>query len=1468
MSGEYRYLGKWSAKFLGDEMNGKSRQRRTRSRRYVQRSLKHTQPAGRKLQIERLEDRTLLAVDFFTYQGHSYFRTTSPLNFTDASKLASDLGGYLVSINSAAEQQFVKDTFSRPNEISYIGFSDSAIEGTFRWQSNEPVTFTNWNLGEPNDWQANEDATAMDSTGKWNDVAMSTSLRAVVEIPQLMSYYGGSLYFQSKRGVTWPVAESAAVAVGGHLVSIGSVDEQDWLCDHFGSRAPFFMGLNDVAVEGQFVWSDNTPSAYQNWSAGEPNNWQGAEDYTQFRIDGKWNDVGASSLMSGIIEVPIGGNFRFFDKHEYRIDNIWQNWDSVRSKVLERGGDLAAINSAAEQAFIETNMLNGANYFIGLNDLAVEGSFVWSNQQTLGYSKWNPGEPNNWQGLEDVAMITSTGRWNDVKTTNLSRALQEYDWQRPNATVTAPTITLPTPDPYRFTVRISDDVLVKRSMLDNRDIQVTGPNSFTANARLVSVDRDFDSPLLTATYEINAPGGAWDSADNGAYVVKTVRMELWDVSGNAVPAKNLGNFSVNVASRGTVSIGTSQVTVTEGTPFVDVLVSRTGGSQGQVSFDYTTSNATAIASEDYVFKSGTIFMADGQTAATIRVPIKDDFDLESNETFNVSLDRVEGGATLGTVRTALITILDNGDPVLGSGTGLRAQYYADTSLTNLVLSRVDSSVNFDWGFGPPAASVPGDSFSIRWSGWIEPLFSEDYVFELTADDGVRLWIADQLLVDSWAEQNTTLQTSPIALEQGHRYPIRLEYFDQTGQALVALRWTSDQQAKEIIPSSQLHDGETGTSIIAWSRSSVQAEESGGTVLVTAYRGGNSSVPMNVRVQSQNGTAVAGSDFQAVDQVLSFAAGQSSVSFNLVLVNDTASETSESFYLELSNPTQGSLGALTAMRIDIADDDLGTFITENVVTGLTNPTAIDWSDAGLMFIAQKSGVIRVFDGATLLSQPFADLSDLVNDVRDRGMLGLAVHPNFPVQPYVYVGYTYDPPETEFAIGLAARDREGNRVARISRLTADATTNFRTMIPGSEFVLVGKNSTWANISHPELDSTGDITIPASCGNSILDDCILTDSQSHTVGQLRFGLDGSLFASIGDGASYGRVDPRAARSVLLESLSGKMLRIDPLTGQGLADNPYFDGNPNSNQSKVDSTGFRNPFRFVIHPVTGDPYIGDVGWYTWEEINFGRGANFGWPFYEGREGVSVRTNGYKDLAVAQDFYASGEIVAPGVIARSHTDGAQAILAGDFYTGNVFPPVFQGGMIVGDINLGQFDLITFNESRDVTGSHRFVNNQPGIVQIASGSDGLIYFVNLATGIVGRWRPGIQGQSLGGPTNAILKSPVTTIFAKQVAGLNTATQHHQPMPLLPIDWLQRLELVDPEGRDLADGQSVLDSSSKKTESMGALTTSMHLVISTEERKRSKSQHSVLDDSLQEDRSSSELAKAVDAYFAIEYRAVT
>ncbi len=83
--------------------------------------------------------------------------------------------------------------------------------------------------------------------------------------------------------------------------------------------------------------------------------------------------------------------------------------------------------------------------------------------------------------------------------------------------------------------------------------------------------------------------------------------------------------------------------------------------------------------------------------------------------------------------------------------------------------------------------------------------------------------------------------------------------------------------------------------------------------------------------------------------------------------------------------------------------------------------------------------------------------------------------------------------------------------------------------------------------------------------------------------FAPDGSLLVSIGDGASYNTMDRRAVRVQSLDSLSGKVLRIDPLTGHGLPENPFYDGRPTSNRSKVYQYGLRNPFRFTVNSDTG---------------------------------------------------------------------------------------------------------------------------------------------------------------------------------------------------------------------------------------------------------------------------------------------
>lgn len=678
---------------------------------------------------------------------------------------------------------------------------------------------------------------------------------------------------------------------------------------------------------------------------------------------------------------------------------------------------------------------------------------------------------------------------------------------------------------------------------------------------------------------------------------------------------------------GTVALGTSLVTVDEFAGTVSIPVTRSGANGGTIAVRYTTVNASATAGSDYMATSGFLVFAPGETTKSIVVPITNDSLREANEAFNVAADEVLGGASITAPRTATITIVDDElPPTPGTGNGLLGQYYDNQDLTNFVFERTDPTVNFDWGTGSPSSFIASDSFSVRWVGKIEPLYSETTTFTVGSDDGVRLWVNNQLIIDKWTTQNTSV-SGQIALQRGRKYDLRLEYFEGSGSAREILLWSSASQPLAVVPQSQLS----------------------------------------------------------------------------------------------SDPP--------------APTELGSFSGHVIATGLVQPTAIAIDSTQRMFISEQRGVVRVYQNGQLLATPFMDLQAQVNNVQDRGMIGIALHPNFPATPYVYVSYTYDPPETASRSGLAGRDGSGNRVARVSRFTADAAAGYNRVLAGSEVVLVGTNSTWANISHPELDSTDDSTLAPSGGqNGELRDILIADSRSHTVGNLAFGPDGMLYVANGDGTSFGRVDPRTSRVQSIDSLSGKILRIDPITGAGLADNPFYNGDPAANRSRVYDFGLRNPFRFAFHPTSGQLYIGDVGWQTWEEVNTGRGKDFGWPWYEGGSGTqNLKTGGYQDLAAAQAFYNSNPTVTAPVWSRSHANGAVAIVVGDFYTGDKYPASYKNSLFISDFGDNQIRVLRLNADGSLASVSALNLNVGGVVEMTMGRDGFLYYADLINGRIGRF---------------------------------------------------------------------------------------------------------------------------------------
>lgn len=134
----------------------------------------------------------------------------------------------------------------------------------------------------------------------------------------------------------------------------------------------------------------------------------------------------------------------------------------------------------------------------------------------------------------------------------------------------------------------------------------------------------------------------------------------------------------------------------------------------------------------------------------------------------------------------------------GQGVGLKGTYYNDIALSVPVFSRIDSTINFQWGKGSPHPSINIDAFSVRWSGEIEPMFSDEYTFVTRSDDGARVYINDSLVVGGWYNQGITSWTGKVKFTAGKRYKVFVDFYDYSGGASMDLYWWSKNQKAEII----------------------------------------------------------------------------------------------------------------------------------------------------------------------------------------------------------------------------------------------------------------------------------------------------------------------------------------------------------------------------------------------------------------------------------------------------------------------------------------------------------------------------------------------------------------------------------------------------------------------------------------------------------------------------------------------
>ena len=143
-------------------------------------------------------------------------------------------------------------------------------------------------------------------------------------------------------------------------------------------------------------------------------------------------------------------------------------------------------------------------------------------------------------------------------------------------------------------------------------------------------------------------------------------------------------------------------------------------------------------------------------------------------------------------------------PVTGSGTGLQGKYYTGTGFDSFKLERTDATIDFDWSQSGPDPSVGQTNFSVRWQGQYRPPASGTYTLETTSDDGVRLWLGSQLLINRWNPHGATVDQATVTLNAGQMYPVTLEYFQALGAALIQLRAELQGEPTAVIPQSQLY----------------------------------------------------------------------------------------------------------------------------------------------------------------------------------------------------------------------------------------------------------------------------------------------------------------------------------------------------------------------------------------------------------------------------------------------------------------------------------------------------------------------------------------------------------------------------------------------------------------------------------------------------------------------------------------
>jgi len=362
--------------------------------------------------------------------GHTYY-LLNPYTWTEAEARAIELGGHLVTLNDGDEQNWVLQNVVRVGGMartSWIGFTDQAEEGNWKWINNQHAFFTNWNGGEPNNAGGTEHYCEMQDGGGWNDVNNDAMYHyGVVEIPTPPANDECAAALALTEGQFYGDSDGAT---GTSTSSCGVGDTRDVWFDYVASRT----GATRISLccDLSDHLFDTTIAVYSACGGAElacNNDFCGQISQVDFnvvagthyrvRVAGNAGATGGfrmtitnpPGIVCGPVVNPANGS------QYYLITK--DSWSGAEARAVAMGGHLATINDAAENTWVRDNVL-ACVYgdvrwaWIGLYETAPNSNiWVWSSGQIAGYRNWSGGEPNLLD-TELYAQMVTDGTWNNL----------------------------------------------------------------------------------------------------------------------------------------------------------------------------------------------------------------------------------------------------------------------------------------------------------------------------------------------------------------------------------------------------------------------------------------------------------------------------------------------------------------------------------------------------------------------------------------------------------------------------------------------------------------------------------------------------------------------------------------------------------------------------------------------------------------------------------------------------------------------------------------------------------------------------------------------------------------------------------------------------------------------------------------------------------------------------------------------